>query len=314
MMFRINTTVQACELYDSTYAGELGSIIIDYTYNDNPLDDVDFKVYKIASSVNDEYDMTEKFVGFEIDFDALTSESYWISVRNNLENYIACKNIEQDMEFVTDCYGKYKIEDLEPGMYYIDAENVVEGNQEFFSEPILIMVGYYYPSDDMWLYHFTVEPKIDMMSYTGTYDITVMKTWEDVPSESLIPEYIEVELYCDGEVYDTVRLTEENGWTYSWYDIDESKEWGVLETTTLQDFEVEYNHTFFTFEIINTYVGDPVEEPEEEPEDPSEDPDKEETLPQTGTSANQIPITAGIGLVLITVGGVLNRRGREDEA
>lgn len=296
----ITLDVQATE--DTPITGELGSVIVDYTYNDDPLDDVVFKVYHVAAKNDDyEYEMAEGFEDFEIDFDSLAYDAYWITTRNNLENHIAINAIEPVDEFVTDEFGYYKLEDLEAGLYIIDAANVVKDTDAYFSDPILIMVGYYFGTEEMWMYHYEVQPKSDVLAYTDDQELTITKVWENVVEGQDIPDEVEVSLYCDGQVYETVSLNSENNWTYTWYNIDQLATWGIQEVTEVEDFDVEYDKTYFDFTVTNTYVG------------PEVLVDTTDSLPQTGTQAKMIPIYAGIGLVLIATGVFVDKKGKKNE-
>lgn len=291
------------EIEETDTVGTLGSVAIDYTYNDDPLDDVNFKVYCVAiKNESYQYEMQEGFEDIEIDFDSLAIDSYWISIRNNLENHISCNMIEWVHEFVTDEFGSYTLEGLEAGLYIIDAANVVEGTEVYFSDPILVMVGYYFESEEMWMYHYQVQPKSDVLAYTDDQELTITKVWNNVETWQELPESVEVELYCDGSVYETVVLSEENNWTYTWYNVDQLATWGVKELSEFEYFEVEYDKTYFDFEIINTYNGPEVLAAE-----------YDESLPQTGTEAKMIPIFAGIGISLIAVGAFVDKKGKRNE-
>lgn len=278
-----------------------GSIVIDYTHNSEPLDDVDFKVYYIATYVNEHEVVTnEKFADFDIEYAKLSSEEYWITTRDNLENYISVNQIECDMEFITDDLGQYKVEDLSLGLYYIEAESVVNDENLFYSEPIMIFVGQFDDDENAWLYHFSIKPKVSVTDFDNAPDITVTKVWENSDDDFVKMQNVEVELYRDGELYDTVVLNEENSWEYTWYDMDPYADWAILETITLQDYNVDYSHDLYEFKIVNTYTGDLPDEPD--------DPDEE--IPQTGSFANQIPIFSGVGLVLILVGFLIKIAGK----
>lgn len=264
------------------------SILTDYKYNDTPLDDVEFRVYQVTALNEDyEHELLEKFEDFDIDFDQLTDNSYWIQLINNLENYINYEMLQPDRIFLTDDTGQYNLEDLDVGMYLIQAEVLEKNNQLLYSEPILIIVGNYDDSNEEWIYDYTIEPKISVMSLE-MYNLTVTKVWENTNSALLIPTEIQVELHCNGEVYDVITLSETNGWTYTWYDMDPLQSWGVNELTEVEDFEVDYKIDIQEFTITNTYCGT-----------------SDEELPQTGTSAYLITIFSGIGLVFLLLGVLL---------
>lgn len=238
-----------------------GEIQFNYTHNDNPLDDVDVRVYQVAELLDDgTYAMTQEFADIEMDFYQLEVMSYWINLKNEIEHHVDYKMITPDYEFVTDDAGNYNLDDLDLGLYYITAEYEDDGLYAYYSEPLLIFVGQFDDDLDKWVYEFTIIPKISVVSLNNPATITVNKTWENINNETVIPNSIEVELYCNGEVVDTVTLSEENSWSYTWENIDIHQVWAVYEKTTLTDFEVSYDRDYFTFEIINTYIEDTPQE------------------------------------------------------
>lgn len=298
MVSMIGVNVQASSSFE---AYGLGSIIVDYEYDGEVLAGVDFKAYHVAETEdNSEYEMAEGFEDFEIDFPSLSYDEYWISIRNNLQNYVNLNMVEPTVEFTTDENGSYKLDDLEAGLYYISAGNFVADGTAYYSDPILIMVGYF--MEEIWMYHYEAAPKVDVLPYEADQGLEVEKVWENISDDSQITDYIEVELYCNGELYDTVTLSRENDWSYEWEGIDQTATWAILETTTLEEYEVEYDYTYFKFIITNTYTGPEVDNYE-----------YDESLPQTGTNAKSIPIYAGIGVGLIIVGAMVSKKGKNNE-
>ena len=94
----------------------------------------------------------------------------------------------------------------------------------------------------------------------------------------------------NSEIYDTVKLSKNNNWKYTWEDLDESFKWSVSEECP-EGYTVGVKKQGKTFVITNT--GIPVEEPE---------------LPQTGML--WWPVFAGLslGLVFVIIGLVLRKR------
>lgn len=207
---------------------ETGSITLDYLYNSLPLDDVSFQVYHIATYLDEQtIDNNENFEDFSIEYLELSDETYWLSACDGLQTYIEENEIASDQVFATDDCGCCSLNNLELGLYYIEADEAVIDDTIYFSKPILIFVGQYDDQEDQWVYEFDITPKISVMSE-------------------------------------------------------------VLE--------------------------DPVdpEEPEE-PEEPEDEPELDEEIPQTGSFAYQIPIIAGMGLVLMLCGFVLQWMGAPHE-
>ncbi len=313
-----------------------GKIIINYTYNDNPLDDVDFRVYQVAKlTENGIYEMMGDFADIEIDFYQLEVTSYWINLKNEIEHYVDYKMIKPEYEFITDDAGNYNLDDLDLGLYYITADFTDDGLYAYYSEPLLIFVGQYDEDVERWVYEFTITPKISMFSLDHPATITVNKTWENINNETVIPNSIEVELYCNGIVYDTVTLSEENLWSYTWQNIDLDQVWAVCEKTTLTDFEVSYDRNYYTFEIINTYIGDTtpkettttqvttteqvtttLEETTANQETTQQvtseqttseqvDDNQDEEIPKTGSTVYLASMLAAVGVVLVLFGVIV---------
>ncbi len=59
------------------------------------------------------------------------------------------------------------------------------------------------------------------------HNVIVYKVWKDDGVGR--PASITVHLLRDGEVYDTVRLSEKNNWSYAWDNVDNRYEWSVEE-------------------------------------------------------------------------------------
>lgn len=288
--------VLATELTENDFDHtQTGSIIIDYRYNESPLDDVAFQVYHVATlNEGEEIELLSPFQEVTVDLDSLNENSNWIQFSNELENYINYEMIEPESVFYTDNAGAYKLEDLELGIYFIQGHMVEENGVEIYSEPILMMVGSYNDTGEKWEYHYTVQPKVLVINDMGeNHVLTVQKVWKNTNSDLLIPDEVQVELRCNGETYDIITLSEANKWTYTWYNIDPNQVWAVKELTELELFTVNYEKELFDIQITNTYIGDGDEE-----------------LPQTGSMGSYIPICSSLGVICILLGTVLNYKTR----
>jgi len=88
--------------------------------------------------------------------------------------------------------------------------------------------------------------------------LTVEKTWEDMENRDGLRKQIKVQLKRDGAVYDTVTLTEENGWTHTWEDLPVYQSgsktqsvYEVTETTDLTGYTKEKNGTVGSLTVQN---------------------------------------------------------------
>ena len=94
----------------------------------------------------------------------------------------------------------------------------------------------------------------------GTVEVSGIKTWDDNNNQDgKRPESITVNLLANGEVFDTKEVTEANGWTYTFANLDEFKE-GVRITYTVTEEKVEeYETTIEGFNITNTHTPELIE-------------------------------------------------------
>ena len=82
-----------------------------------------------------------------------------------------------------------------------------------------------------------------------------MKVWEDDGTEAR-PESVTVQLLRNGEVYDTVTLSDENGWSHTWTGLDKDDTWQVVEADVPDDYTVTVTREGITFVVTNTRSKD----------------------------------------------------------
>ncbi len=121
-------------------------------------------------------------------------------------------------------------------------------------------------------------------------DRTVRKIWKDEGHETERPAEVQAALLRDGEIYETVILSDANGWTYQWNDLDGAYEWTVTEITVLDKYTSSVTRDGDTYLIINTYS----------------------VIPQTGQLWWPVPVLIALGMGLIVL-GLLRRRGAYEE-
>lgn len=184
-------------------------------------------------------------------------------------------------------------EGLSPGLYLVLGESYTQGNTVFTPSPML----FYLPGqgeDGGWEYEVTASCKFDQEETTdATVSRKVQKVWKDSGNQSKRPEMVFVQLLENGAVVDTVALSEENNWEYTWEGLDASSRWQVAETGVPDGYTVTVTQEGTLFVVTNTYPG--------------KTPSK---LPQTGLLWWPVPLLACAGLVLVIAGAAARRRGR----
>ena len=123
--------------------------------------------------------------------------------------------------------------------------------------------------------------------------LNVTKAWEgDDPKTR--PDRISVTLLRDGEKYETVELTADNDWTYSWANLSADNTWTVTEPDVPEGYTSTVKSVDGGFLITNTY-----------------DSKNLPVTPQTGLMQWPIPVLLGVGALLIIFGLITGRRKRK---
>lgn len=162
---------------------------------------------------------------------------------------------------------------LEPGLYLVLAKKHIQDARTYSFSPFtltldggsvnIVSVSAKYESETIPLLPQTVTRK-------------VLKVWNDSGEESQRPREITVTLLKDGEIYDTVVLSDENSWRHTWDKLDASAIWTVAENE-LEDYTVSISREGITFVITNTYS--------EDTPDPPSDTTAETTIPHEDTTS-----------------------------
>lgn len=123
--------------------------------------------------------------------------------------------------------------------------------------------------------------------------LNVTKAWKgDDPT--MRPDSVSVTLLRDGNAYETVELTPDDGWTYTWAGLEEDHTWSVTESNVPDGYSSAVASVKGGFLITNTY--------ENEIADPGVP-----GAPQTGLIQWPIPVLLGAGVLLIACGRFAGR-------
>ena len=119
-------------------------------------------------------------------------------------------------------------------------------------------------------------------------DVTVKKVWKGDSKDR--PSSVKVQLYRDGEVYDTATLKKSTGWTYTWDDLDADGDWKVVEDQVPKGYVPSYRVKKGVVTVTNTAK-----------------------LIQTGQRNWPVLLCGGLGVLVLAAGVILILRGRKKE-
>ena len=215
----------------------------------------------------------------------------------------------------SDKNGFIVFDNLVPGVYLI----VPTGNipDYFMPSPFVINIPIFDEENKSWFYDINATPKMKMYENLGTEDrtyISVKKLWD---TESVHPDSVTVSLLCDYREVERVVLNESNNWYYRWDNLSKRHSWSVVESDVPDGFSVYYQTSSNTVKITNKgnfspettlpTTDKPVSKPSTEPST------KPEELIDTGQLNWPVPIFAGVGLMLFSLGWSMLNFGKKDE-
>ena len=292
-----------------------------------------FRLYRAAEvSPYGEYTLTGDFKDYPVSLD----QPDWRALASTLEGYVARDELQPMAQGETDENGRLTFSGLEPGLYLITGERHTAGGVTYTPEPFLVSLPGLDGADN-WVYEVTANPKYeeeqepDDKPDGGTVKCKVLKVWEDGGAEGR-PAGVTVQLLRNGKVYDTVTLSEENGWSHTWTGLDKNRACQVVEADVPEGYTVTVSREGITFVVTNTredVPGEPNPENPDQPGSPDEpgNPDQPgepgtpggpgtpqgPALPQTGTLWWPVPLLACGGMALFLTGWVRRRSGDSDE-
>jgi hypothetical protein len=152
-------------------------------------------------------------------------------------------------------------------------------------------------ADGLWQYEVAVTSKSKAIPPAETdeeIEFKVLKLWKGDNGRSDRPQSIEVEIFRDGVSYQTVILSEENHWTYSWNAADDGAIWKVVERNIPTGYTMTVEERETSFVLTNTR--------------PPDKPD----IPQTGDTTNimlyfVLMNVSGIMLIILGIAGKRKR-------
>ena len=175
------------------------------------------------------------------------------ALAQTLAGYAQRDGLSPAAQKVSDQNGRTLFDGLTDGLYLVVGHRYTDGDFTYVPEPFLVSL----PAADA-----SGEPVYDIRvtgkgeGFTGTPEpvsVKALKVWKDEGARSERPESIEIQLLCDGDIYETVELSAENGWRYLWTGLDASCTWIVVEKTVPKGYTVLCAKEGITFVLTNTY-------------------------------------------------------------
>lgn len=261
------------------------SLTIAYRYDGKNFSNHPVKLYKIADvSADFQYSLTAPFANSGLSLNGVQSVGEWNAIRSTLETHILAYGVDANLTGTTDQDGHVCFNALKPGLYLAITEQVIQNDWIYsFDSALVALPGL--SADGLWQYEVAVTSKSKAIPPAETdedVEFKVLKLWKGDNGRSDRPQSIEVEIFRDGVSYQTVILSEENHWTFSWFAKDDGASWKVVERNVPTGYTMMVEERETSFVMTNTR--------------PPDKPD----VPQTGDTTNIM-----LYLVLMNVSGIM---------
>jgi hypothetical protein len=201
------------------------SLYVDFQHEDSPMVGAQFRLYRVADMDSQKkLTLTGVYTDMVLDPGDLTGTALQLAVRAESQQ------VPADFSLTTNEEGLCGTRELRPGAYLLIGDPIVRDDRTHYVDPQLIILPHASETDGSLGYHVTLRPKTtDVPAQIEPIDITVVKVWEDKKYQDQRPTSIQVHLLKNGKTVDTVMLSEENQWTYTWTGLIPNADWSVEE-------------------------------------------------------------------------------------
>ena len=246
MLYSTNIYALEGNTIDFNSKGSIEIILNEKTDNEK-IEGAEILLYKVADAKSENHNLMFEYIDELKSCNASLNDLETKSKSEEIEKCIN-ENIKS-LKQITDINGTVKYNDLDLGLYLVKQNNIVEGFSKIDS--FLVMIPKIV--NNKWIYDIKSTPKTDIIR---VIDINVKKVWNTSTSNTndsiKLPRSIEVELLLNDKVIDTVKLSKDNNWSYTWEDLAKSEEYTIKEINVPKGYTPSYQKDNNTFIVTNT--------------------------------------------------------------
>lgn len=225
-------------------------LTLHYARGENLFADLPIAIYLVAEfDSNGNYTATEQFAGYPVKIHNIENQSQWQEAADTLVSCIVADGLAPTVVENTDESGDVVFSDLTPGLYLVLGADVATDSESFRFQPFFVFLPTPVRETDTYLYDIEANPKPGQITPHTEY--TVVKLWKDKGAASRPVEII-VDIFCDGELQETVTLSKENDWSYTWLTGRTDGVWTVAERNVPKGYTVTVTSRENVFTIVNT--------------------------------------------------------------
>ena len=237
-------------------SGEVCTLTVVYAGDGVPFEGLQIEIFRMGE-LNDEgvYTLAGDFRKYPVEISHVTTQAEWHTIADTLASYALTDRLTPTATRLTDQEGEADFGELPFGMYLVLAEQYQNGETVYLFENFLVVLpgvdGEGNPQ-----YHIRAIPKHDQ--YTPSpqeIPYKVIKEWKDGDGRDR-PDFVTVEIFRDGTLQYTQKLSSENNWSFAWTAPDDGAVWTVTEQDVPHGYTVTMEKNGETFVVTNHRIPD----------------------------------------------------------
>lgn len=230
------------------------SLSLRYGYDGQSFSGLRIRIYRVADiSEYVKFSLTGAFAALPVEVNNVKTQEEWKQVASTLSAFVVSEGIAPDAEGVTGEDGSVSFAALTQGLYLVEGVRAERENGYCQFDSFMISLPDLDDNDE-WVYDVIAKPKSvyqEILPEEITY--TVSKLWKDEGHEHLRPQNVSIDLYRDGVLVETVVLSADNNWTYSWTAVDDGAVWQAVEADVPDGYTVTLEQKGNFFYVTNGY-------------------------------------------------------------
>lgn len=302
-----------------------------------PVEGVSYSLYRVADlsqgqdgdvlfPLTDSMKAYAESVDLDLFFEDMTQAS-WAAGAATLAPYLLRDRVSPGRAETSDQTGTVSFPSLECGLYLMTASYSGTAYTSVTMAPCFLTLPELSEDETSWIYdvHATAKLETQNKGVKGEVrekTVTVKKAWSgdgDAQDRKERPKSVTVQLLTqDGSPVEERELSSENGWTYTWKNLDAIQTYEVVEKDVPQGYRVSSSHTEPKTDLISYVLTNKKRQKgfkgkhRETPQGPAGGRVAGESrLPQTGQLWWPVFLLAGCGIVLILLGMWRRGSGRD---
>lgn len=228
-----------------SHAEEVHTLRVKFITESGPVTNSTLKLYPALT--NDGV-LFGDFAELSVDVGDLTDSENVNRLAYTLASYAASGVGEPIDSDVTNGLGYVDFENVPAGIYLVTGSSGTIGDLVYTPNPALISITN--DSEEL------IEARLKYIAVaSGTaHSYSIQKVWANQMGASH-PQSVTVELFRNGELYDEVTLSAENGWSHKWVSLSSDYDWNVIEKDIPANYDVSITLDSNRFVIENKSVS-----------------------------------------------------------